>query len=132
VYDVTDMDSFTRVKNWVKELRKVVGPDIVLTLAGNKYDLKNKQVSEDEAKEYAKSVGATHIYTSAKANKNVNEAFMDLTKRILQKKNAKRQSAMLNDDDGGYATSSRKTGVVVVQDSNDAPRGGTDERKKCC
>ena len=36
VYDITDMDSFTRVKNWVKELRKMAGKDIVLVLAGNK------------------------------------------------------------------------------------------------
>ena len=30
VYDVTDVDSFARVQNWVKELKKIVGDDISL------------------------------------------------------------------------------------------------------
>ncbi len=86
MYDVTDHDTFLRAKNWVKELRKVVGEDIVITIAGNKCDMKNKQVSDEEVIEYANSVGAHHLLTSAKANKNVDEAFLDITKRILEKK----------------------------------------------
>ncbi len=34
VYDTTDSDSFAKVKNWVKELRKMVGQEIVLCIAG--------------------------------------------------------------------------------------------------
>ena len=34
VYDITDSDSFAKVKNWVKELKKMVGQDIVLCIAG--------------------------------------------------------------------------------------------------
>jgi len=45
VYDITDRDSFAKVRNWVKELRKIVGKNIVLVIAGNKSDLeKNRQV----------------------------------------------------------------------------------------
>lgn len=45
VYDITDRDSFTKVRNWVKELRKIVGKNIVLVIAGNKSDLeKQRQV----------------------------------------------------------------------------------------
>ena len=87
VYDITDQDTFVRVKNWINELRKVVGPNIQITVAGNKFDLqKQRQVSEEMALDYAKKVGASHFYTSAKANKNVDEAFVDLAKNILQKK----------------------------------------------
>ena len=39
VYDITDEDSFQKVKVWVKELRRMVGPDICLIIAGNKADL---------------------------------------------------------------------------------------------
>lgn len=87
VYDITDADTFHKVKSWVKELRKVVGPDIFICIAGNKCDLvKHRQVEEKEAVEYAQSVGANHILTSAKLNKGVEEAFMDLTKRMVRKK----------------------------------------------
>ena len=39
VYDVTDADSFGKVKNWVRELRKMLGSDLSLAIAGNKVDL---------------------------------------------------------------------------------------------
>lgn len=50
-------------------------------IAGNKCDLKNRHVSEDEAAAYARSVGAEHFNTSAKLDKGVTEIFLALTKR---------------------------------------------------
>lgn len=86
VYDITDRDSFTKVRHWVKELRKIVGKDIVLLIAGNKSDMeKQRQVNDIEAKEYAASVGATHVNVSAKTGKNVEEVFLELTKGMLKK-----------------------------------------------
>jgi Ras-related protein Rab-21 len=56
VYDITDAESFNKVKNWVKELRKIVGTDIVIVIAGNKIDLeKNRNVDEGEAIKYVKA-----------------------------------------------------------------------------
>jgi len=89
VYDITDRDSFTKVRHWVKELRKIVGKDIILLIAGNKCDLaKQRQVSDEDAKEYAASVGAVHIMCSAKTGKNVESLFLELTKGMLQKREA--------------------------------------------
>ena len=91
VYDITDAESFNRTKKWVKELRKIVGTDITLSIAGNKTDLeKNRAVNEEEAIEYANSVGATHFHTSAKANKGLNEVFDDLSKKNDRQKGGKR------------------------------------------
>ena len=79
VYDITDVDSFARVKNWVKELRKIVGDDFSICIAGNKKDLqKNAHVTEEEADAYAASVGAQHIRTSAKLDQGVDEVFLAL------------------------------------------------------
>lgn len=50
VYDITDQDSFQKVKNWVKELRKMLGTEISLIIVGNKSDLeKERHVDRDEA-----------------------------------------------------------------------------------
>lgn len=39
-----------QAKNWVKELRKMLGEDIVVCIVGNKIDLeKNRTVSKTEA-----------------------------------------------------------------------------------
>jgi len=44
VYDITDEDSFQKVQSWVKELKKMLGEDISLVIAGNKTDLEKKRV----------------------------------------------------------------------------------------
>jgi len=84
VYDITDRDSFDRVQNWVKELRKMLGEGIVLVIAGNKCDLERQRVvTLEEAEAYAKTVGAQHFSTSAKLSKGVSELFLELTKQLL-------------------------------------------------
>ena len=41
-----------QVKNWVKELKKMLGSDICLAIAGNKVDLeKDRNVTVEEAEE---------------------------------------------------------------------------------
>ena len=101
VYDITDQSSFDRVQNWVKELRKIVGSDIALIIAGNKCDLeRNRVVTIEAAEEYARSVGAIHISTSAKLNKNVAEVFVELAKEMLKRNSGGQQKAglMISDD----------------------------------
>ena len=49
MYDITKPASFIGCKNWVKELRKIVGNDIVIVIIGNKCDLeKERRVNEEE------------------------------------------------------------------------------------
>lgn len=108
VYDITDEDSFAKVKNWVKELRKMLGNDICLCIVGNKIDLdRDRHVTVAEAEQYAASVGAKHFHTSAKMNKGIEELFLDLSKSMIEKagednhKNSKggnRKSVMVVDD----------------------------------
>ncbi|KAL4233780.1 Ras-related protein Rab-21 [Mactra antiquata] len=89
VYDITDEDSFQKVKNWVKELRKMLGNEICLCIAGNKIDLeKERHVTVAEAESYAASVGAKHCHTSAKMNKGIEEMFLDLAKNMIEKSDA--------------------------------------------
>eukprot|EP01115_Flamella_aegyptia_P012619 TRINITY_DN6358_c0_g1_i1.p1 TRINITY_DN6358_c0_g1~~TRINITY_DN6358_c0_g1_i1.p1 ORF type:complete len:208 (-),score=34.98 TRINITY_DN6358_c0_g1_i1:22-645(-) len=85
VYDITDVDSFAKVKNWVKELRKMLGKDITLAIAGNKCDMESERnVKLEDAQRYAQSVGAKHYSTSAKLNQGVEELFLDLAKRMME------------------------------------------------
>jgi len=121
VYDITDRDSFTKVRHWVKELRKIVGSDIILVIAGNKSDLdKNRQVSLQEAEEYALSVGAAHVSCSAKLGKGVEQAFLMITKGMLKK--AAKASAGAGG--GGGNVYRKKRAVVKIQDEPDAVASG--------
>uniref|UniRef100_S4RMT1 Ras-related protein Rab-21 n=1 Tax=Petromyzon marinus TaxID=7757 RepID=S4RMT1_PETMA len=113
VYDITDEDSFQKVKNWVKELRKMLGNDICLCIVGNKIDLeKDRHVSVEEAEEYATSVGAKHFHTSAKQNKGIEELFLDLCKRMLETA----QSEESGKGNGASRGGSTRRGVQIVDD----------------
>ena len=85
VYDITDEDSFKKVQTWVRELKKMLGPDICLVIAGNKIDLEKKRnVRREMAEEYAESVGAAHIHTSAKTNEGIDQLFAALTQKMME------------------------------------------------
>lgn len=75
VYDVTDLDSFEKVKTWHTELTKYLAPGTPIMIAGNKCDIVSRTVKEEDAKDFARSVGAEHISTSAKAGTNVSATF---------------------------------------------------------
>ena len=47
VYDVTDKDSFERVKTWLAELRKYLDEDTPILIAGNKSDIVVKAVKPE-------------------------------------------------------------------------------------
>ena len=83
VYDVTNKDSFTGAKSWVKELQRRGDPDVVIALAGNKSDLESRRkVDIDEAEGYAGENGIIHMNTSAKTAKNVQELFREIARKL--------------------------------------------------
>jgi len=128
VYDITDEDSFQKVKNWVKELKKMLGSDICLIIAGNKIDLeKQRTVPVEEAEEYAKSVGATHFHTSAKLNKGIEEMFLELSQQMMERaqENDSQKANILG------RSSSMRRNVVVVEDEL-ANTGQPEIKTGCC
>ena len=80
VYDVTLKTSFENLKEyWYKEVQELSEKNFVLGIAGNKSDLYEKeQVSEKEAREYAKSINAVFGLTSAQNNTGIDQLFEDI------------------------------------------------------
>ena len=85
VYDITRKKSFDEIKNyWYKQLLDCAPSDIVVGLAGNKADLFDReQVSEEEAKEFAKEIKAIFRPTSAMTASGIDELFSAVGKKIL-------------------------------------------------
>lgn len=116
VYDITDEDSFQKVKKWIKELKKMLGADITLAIVGNKIDMnKNRNVDPEMAQNYADSVGATHYETSAKNNIGVEDVFINLTKQMIAVQDTKRA----NDQTLHRSNSLRRTNRIIVAASED-------------
>ncbi|KAG5286527.1 hypothetical protein AALO_G00015810 [Alosa alosa] len=80
VYDITKLDSFQTLKKWVKELKEHGPENIVVAIAGNKNDLGDiREVPMKEAKDFAESIAAIFIETSARNAVNVEELFQKIS-----------------------------------------------------
>ncbi|RWW87883.1 hypothetical protein BHE74_00003263 [Ensete ventricosum] len=56
VYDITDNDTFLRVRKWVKELQQMASKDIIMAIAANKSDLvRSRKYDIQEAERFASS-----------------------------------------------------------------------------
>jgi Ras-related protein Rab-5C len=83
VYDITNPDSFTGAKSWVKELQRRGDPNVVIALAGNKADLESRRkVQFEEANAYAEENGILHLETSAKNANNVKALFVQIANKL--------------------------------------------------
>jgi len=108
VYDVTNGESFSRIRRWIDEINKYCDESIAIVLVGNKDDNPSfdgdpveKVVSTSDAEEYANQMNLTFFETSAKDNKNVDEAFYAVTRISLQNRlaaRAKAQHDLTNDN----------------------------------
>ena len=85
VYDITRRESFDSLKNlWYKDLKDQGEPSVVIGIAGNKSDLYDEEaVSEQEARDFAKSIDAVFSLTSSQNNSGIDELFRELGKKYL-------------------------------------------------
>nr|XP_060615174.1 ras-related protein Rab-17-like [Anolis sagrei ordinatus] len=82
VYDITKKETLEKAKLWLRELEKEFLPDeIIIVLVGNKVDLsEEREVTLQEAKDFANTKSMLYMETSAKTNHQVTELFTALGK----------------------------------------------------
>ena len=87
LFDVTKKSSFIACKNYLEEVRINSDKKCVIYLVGNKIDLANeREITKEEAENFAKKENIKYIETSAVKNMKVNEAFTSLLNNIYQVK----------------------------------------------
>ena len=84
IYDVTNLQSYENVKNWISQIREEANPNVVIYLAGNKVDVseQDKLVKTEDGKKTADEYKLPFYETSAKNGVNINEIFEDLVEVI--------------------------------------------------
>ena len=88
VYEIINLNSFNSIKNyWYKDIIENSNKNIILGLIGNKSDLylDKEEVSEEEARYYAKEINAIFKLTSALNGNGINELFEILAKEYIKK-----------------------------------------------
>lgn len=86
VYDITKLHTYNDIQSWVHELSSRVGEGLMLVLVGNKCDLDQcRAVARDVAQQYAASIGAIFLETSAMDETGIEEMFEIVATEMLRK-----------------------------------------------
>ena len=135
VYDITRKDSFENLKNvWLKELKDHADKNVVLGVAGNKSDLYEKEeVPEQEAREFAKSIGAIFCLTSAQSNSGIEELFEEMGKKFLDPNSTINESENQNLDQAHKQKKDEKKKEKKEEQKNIQLKNvKKKEKKNCC
>ena len=106
VYDVSRRSTYNHLNSWLKDARNLTSnPDAVIVLIGNKYDLEaQREVTFEEANQFAEENGLMFIETSAKTGDGVQEPFLETAHKIYQ---------IMQDND----LITRESGVILSRSS---------------
>ena len=83
IFDLTDIESFKSLNNWLIEIERNANKNVIKILIGNKCDLNERKVTMKQASEFAEENGMKYIETSAKNNINVIDAFRTLGMELI-------------------------------------------------
>ncbi|KZT71346.1 ras-domain-containing protein [Daedalea quercina L-15889] len=131
VFDVTQRQTFVNARSWLADVREHADPHLTCILVGNKIDLcaedapgpskRAREVTTEEAELWAKEEGLLFVEASAKSGKNVDAAFEQATRDILDKI---RKGVFDDDRSPGVKLSKPSASNVTV----DGAEGGS----RCC
>ena len=124
VYDIKRQSSFDSIKNyWYDQLKESGEENMIFAVVGNKCDLFNEEeVDEEEAKKFAKSIGAIFKLTSCKESIGIDELFSECGKRYLE----------VNKLIGNEVKVKKDSGNIKMGGTNATNNVNNNNKKKCC
>jgi small GTP-binding protein len=113
VFDLTNHSSFSSVDHWITDVKEVADLDVIIVLIGNKSDLTDaRQVTAQEAEDYAASRRILYFETSAKTGEGISEAIQSCIGIIGERA-----------DSGQYASTSPSASLIMTPEP---------EKTSCC
>ena len=115
VFSVNNKQSFKLINYWFDSIKdEIETSKKVIILVGNKIDLDNRQVTNEEAVNYAKMKNILYLETSAKTGFGIKELFKQLYQDIYNRfkiKNSKEDTSyniVLNNDEKNKTKKNKK------------------------
>ena len=134
IFDVTNRETFKRAIRWFSELHEFAEKDTKAILVGNKIDLPNRVISNEEATALAQQYNCNFLEVSALLGTNVNEIFHSLATSIYEGRKRNKSQHINNDsnennNNNNYGVSrGRKLNITTnVSNSPTQERNGS-----CC
>ena len=101
LFDITNQESFDNVKSWMQDLQKNgKGKNHRIYLIGNKIDLSDRKINQDQAQTIAESLGLKYYEMSCKENINVNEVVSRLIVECINN--------LITETDNGFQLNKKK------------------------
>ena len=84
IYDVTNLQSYENVKNWIAQIKESASQNVIVYLVGNKIDVKEEDrcVKTEDGKKIAEEFNLPFFESSAKLGININEIFEKIVEKI--------------------------------------------------
>ena len=96
VFDITNKETFNRLKIWLSDVKPKINPGTVMVVAENKIDLEEKrEVLKDLIKEFGEKNEIEIFSTSAKSGEGISEMIGNLVSKLYNNKNI----GVIEDDD---------------------------------
>ena len=87
VFDLTREQTYIETRKWLTEIRQFSNENIPFVLIANNVDLLEdveEVIDREEARAFAEKGGSIYIETSTETGINVDDAFTELTRRIIE------------------------------------------------
>ena len=122
VYDISNHNSFEGVKKWINEAKETASSFQPL-LIGNKTDLMERDIKDEELKQYINENNLEYFEVSAKENKNIHETFNKIVELILKDKNDEEIQKEFG------ISNSTVTSIIKIQDKGKKKKN---KNERCC
>jgi Ras-related protein Rab-6A len=84
VFDLTKKESLKSIREWNDRLREVNHEEVIVVLIGNKADVPNRRVTQEQGEQAAADIGAFYRETSAMTGYGISEVFEDACEEYLK------------------------------------------------
>ncbi len=89
VYDITRQETFSKLEDWLGEIKENAVPDVMISLVGNQNDNKQKrEVQTETGRAFAQQHELAQFFeTSAKTGEGITDLFINLAQKLYTQYN---------------------------------------------